>query len=330
MRRYLFFPLVVMLILSNAVIASAWNPNGQFRQADPPSEVTAGPADPLPPAARAALIDFQQARLAGAVQPQQIPFPVFNIFLPFIAGPATPGGAPEPPPAGDPADISVTLRADPSIRVARDTSLAYEIRVRNYGSGAADQVEVTLPYDDTYLDLSTFSNEDDADFVSEADPGSVTVTFGRLAPDERRDATVFFAVNAAAPSDTVVDIRAEYTWEDAAGGGNGRSNRAPVLIGNFNNDARYLFLEVTPEIGPQGTIFSAFTDRFIPNEAVSGWFNTPGGVVPLDRDLTADEFGRVDVSFSSEDFAPASYEVVLYGTRSKLTAVSEFFVDPAP
>ncbi|NJN18996.1 MAG: hypothetical protein HC822_23440 [Oscillochloris sp.] len=154
----------------------------------------------------------------------------------------------------------------------------------------------------------------------------MTVTFAALEPDEVRSATLLFDVAETLPNDTVIDVRGTYTWEDARNGGSERSNWAPVLVGDFNNDSRYVFLEITPNSGPAGSFFEAYTDRLLPYEPVAAWFNTPDGIEPLERDLNSDAFGRVLFTFSSAGFAPGTYELVLYGQRSKLTAVQEFTV----
>lgn len=281
----------------------------------------------LPPEAQAALDAFLQ----NQAQPQQrIPFPVYQVALPLLTSTRDVGGAPGPEPTPQPAPAAnpfVTLRPNPSIRVARSGQLAYLVRVRNAGQGSASQTEVTLPISPAQLTLRDFSSEIAGDFVSQREPDEVTVTFAALDPGAQRAATLLFDVSDALPDDTVISTRATFTWEDARDGGARRTNWAPVLVGDFNNSSRYLFLELLPASGPPGTFFNAYTDRFIPNEPVTAWLNTPEGVQPLERDLFADSFGRVQFSIDSAGLAPGGYELVLYGQRSRLTAVQGFVLE---
>lgn len=289
-----------------------------------PAGTPAAPLAELPPEAQAALDAF----LRDQAQPQQrIPFPVYQLALPLVATTRDEGGTPSPTPTPQPtpaADVIVTLRPNPSIRMARSSQLAYLVRVRNAGQGGASQTEVRLPINPSQLMLRNFSSEIAGDFVSEREPDEVMITFAALDPGAQRTATLLFDVSDALPDDAVISTRATFTWEDAHGGGAWRTNWAPVLVGDFNNSSRYLFLELLPDRGPVGTFFNAYTDRFIPGEPVTGWFNTPDGVQPLERDLFADSFGRLLLSFDSNGLSAGSYELVLYGQRSRLTAVQGF------
>ncbi|NNJ13749.1 hypothetical protein EKD04_025830 [Chloroflexales bacterium ZM16-3] len=304
--------------------------------AQPPAPDDAGGTTPsvvptppdLPPEAQAALADFIRDAAQGNALVQGMPAPISDqviprsqVFLPLVAH-STLSPSPTPVP---PADISVTIRPDPSIRVARSSQLSYEIRVRNYGEGSAGSVVVDLPITSSQIDLINFAATP-GDFVSADEPERVEVTFGGFAPDERRDATLLFSVSDALLDDAVIDVRASFRW-DGPQGGAGQSNRAPVLVGGFNNDARYVFLAITPTNGPPGTRFEAFTDRFIPDEPLTAWLNTPDGIEPIERTLHADAFGRIRIDLDSVGRAPTTYELVIYGQRSKLVAVSEFTVD---
>src|SRR5262245_816723 len=84
---------------------------------------------------------------------------------PTVTPSPSPTTRPEPEP--DPADVAVTLWPAPSIRVARDGTLAYEIWVRNYGDGAAEHIQVRLPYDKQRLTVTSSKFNDPADWVSE-------------------------------------------------------------------------------------------------------------------------------------------------------------------
>jgi hypothetical protein len=259
------------------------------------------------------------------------------IYLPHVAGPQptvapgpdptpTPSPTPRPEPPPPPADVAVTLWPAPSIRVARDGTLAYEIRVRNYGDGDAELIHVTLPYNKRQLTVTGSKLNDPNDWVSELKDDHVTVTFGRLRSDKSRTATIFFHVNRSLADNTVLSMRASYTWSDERHDSGGSSNWAPVLVGGGNDSAPWVWVRVDPFSGGAGTTHHFFSDRFIPGEGVVTWLNTPDGVKPLDLRGIADPMGRIWLDFKSTGLRPASYQIVLYGARSNLTGVASFNV----
>jgi hypothetical protein len=224
--------------------------------------------------------------------------------------------------------VAVTLWPAPSIRVARDGALAYEIRIRNYGDGDAEAIRVRLPYNERQLTVTGSKFNDPDDWVSELKDDHVTVTFGRLRSDKSRTATIFFRVNRALPDNTVLSMRAAHTWSDERRDGHGSSNWAPVLVGGGNDSAPWVWVQVDPFAGKAGTTHHFFSDRFIPGEGVVTWLNTPDGVKPLDLRGIADPMGRVWIDLKSSGLRPASYQIVLYGMRSNLTGVASFNVQP--
>jgi len=346
-----FWALPVIALVLGALTASRF----VSAQATPtPTPTPAADFSMLPEPAQTALADFLEDRAAGDPRPAAALPPVTPrpdavapraggsgrmIFLPLLVRSAPPS-APEPPTAtpepGEPAEVWVTLRKEPSIRVDRDGTLEYEIYVRNRGDGPADEVRVTLPYDNEQLTYLDADFEDADDFVAEVDENEIVLVFDDVegvdanVDEDPRRATITWNVNDLLPIDTVISIRGTVAWDDARDGGSRRTNRAPVLVGEASNNSEYVFAEVTPELGQVGTEFTFLSDRFIPDEEVAVWFNTPDGVRALERDLEADDQGVVEFTFSSDGFAPARYEIVVFGLRSKLTAVTEFFVDPNP
>ena len=237
-----------------------------------------------------------------------------------------PSPTPRPAPPPPPADVAVTLWPDPSIRVARDGTLAYEIHIRNYGDGDAEVIHVRLPYNKHQLTVTGSKFDDPDDWVSELKDDHVTVTFGRLRSDRSRTATIYFHVNRVLPDNAVLSMRATYTWSDERHDGNGSSNWAPVLVGGGNDSAPWVWVRVEPFAGNAGTTHHFFSDRFIPGEGVVTWLNTPDGVEPLDLRGIADPMGRIWLDLKSSGLPPASYQIVLYGARSHLTGVASFNV----
>lgn len=295
------------------------------------------PQPALPPeGAILELPDPAPAELAAA------PAAVYRIYMPSVFFrplpaqaptpptptplPPTPTPAPEPEP-GPGADVVVVLWPTPSIWTERGTTLAYEIRLDNRGRGAAEQVRVTLPYHRQHFELThTRLSSDDGDWVSRIGDNSFTVTFGRLDDGERRSGTVYLRTHDWVPHATVLDMRADYEWSDNRDGGDARTNWAPVLVGSGNVDGDWLFLAVNPLEGRPGTVHTFSTNRFLPEEPIVTWLNTPDGVRALDLRDRADAEGRVWVDFSSRDLRPGNYSIVLYGERSRLTAVAAFVV----
>ncbi|HEX6290172.1 MAG TPA: hypothetical protein VFZ66_13340 [Herpetosiphonaceae bacterium] len=231
----------------------------------------------------------------------------------------------EPPPIRR-ADLSLTVWPTPSIRVARGGTLAYELRLTNYGTRQAHSAVVTLPYTTQQMIVtgSKFSRPDD--WVSEVTSSYVAVTFAPFAAGEYRTATIFFRVNDGLPNDTVINMRAAYRWSDDVGGGEWRSNWAPLLVGGGNDSAPWVWMEVQPLSGVVGTTFHFYTDRFIPRENITVWLNTPRGTQPTTLRAIADEYGRACVDLKSTYLRPGTYSLVLNGTRSNLTAIARFYV----
>lgn len=253
---------------------------------------------------------------------------VHRLFLPTLtksAG-ATP---PPPPPSASPADVSLTLWVTPSIRVAGDGTLVYELRVTNYGKGTAKGVQITLPYNRQQVTLTNASFlTGSGDWVSAVGDSTITVSFGPIAPGAKRIGYLYQRVARTLPNDTVISVRAATTWSDSREGGSGASNWTPVLVGSGSTTSAYLWLAVSPASGKAGTNHRFYTDRFIPGEGVTTWLNTPSGVKPLDLRATADGYGRIWLDFASTGLTPGSYSLVAQGARSGLTAVSGFVVQP--
>jgi hypothetical protein len=276
-----------------------------------------------------AIYEQRMAGAATAIGPLLVPNSGTLIYLPAIrvARPSPPAPTPTPTPRPSKrADMTLTIWPSPSIIVARGATLAYELRVRNCGEGPAHGARVTLPY--TWEQLTPIDSRfsDTGDWVSEVADDYVDVNFGPFAAGEARTGTIVFRVSNWLPDRTVISMRATYEWSDNRNGGGWRSNWAPVLIGGGNESAPWVWLAVDPLGGFPGTTHHFFTDRFIPSEQIYTWLNTPDGVKPLSLRGEADLMGRVWIDVESSGLRPGSYQLVLYGGRSRLTAVATFIV----
>jgi len=274
-----------------------------------------------------AAYDQRMASADTAIGPVPVPNSGTLVYLPAIrvARPSSPTPTPTPRPA-KPADLTLTIWPSPSIIVVRGGTLAYELRVKNCGAGAAHSARVTLPYSRQQLLAIDSRFSDPRDWVSAVTDDYLDVTFGPIAAGEERTGTIVFRVSEWLPDRTVISMRATYAWSDARDGGGWRSNWAPLLIGRGNESAPWVWLVVDPLGGVPGTTHHFFTDRFIPSEQIYTWLNTPDGVKPLELRGVADLMGRVWIDFRSSGLRPGSYQLVLYGARSNLTAVATFIV----
>lgn len=311
-QRSLFPPTEAMTDTVNTVVATL-------------SEL---PQPPLPPEAVLQAMDIAAPALRDANLPVN-----YQLYLPLLLQGAAAGDAattqPDATTRASGADVAVTIWPAPSIRVARRGTLAYEIRLANYGNGEAASIRVNLPYNQNQFTLvNARFKSGSGDWVSSTKNNQITITFGRLKKGERRTGTIYLQVKDNLPNDTVISMRAKFDWSDGRSGGKGSSNWAPVLVGSSNDTSanQWVWLSVDPVRGRVGTTHRFFTDRFIPNEGIITWLNTPNGVKPLDLRATADSDGRVWLNFSSSGRTPGTYQLVVYGARSNLTAVGTFIV----
>lgn len=360
-NRALLFVILLGLMLLGLAVSSAQE--GTADEATPDQAITATPTAqavlaPFPTTTGMtetveAVLRAYEARVLGPQSLGELPVDVaaleqpiavdavfYRTYLTFmvkgsVAAPPTPYPAPAtatptatpiptatPRPA-EPADLAVTLWPSPSINVARNGTLQYEIRIKNYGSGRASSADVKLPYNRQLMTVTNSRFSKAGDWVSQLTNEHVIVTFGPVAPGEYRTATIIFKVQGNLVDNTVLNMRASYTW---AGSGTWPSNWAPVLVRSGDASAEWVWLSVTPDNGPVGTTHRFFTDRFIPGEGIITWLNTPTGVQPLTLRSIADTQGRVTVDFKSDGLKAGRYSLVLYGARSNLTAVATFIV----
>lgn len=268
----------------------------------------------------------------ASVWPESIPSAVSPINLPLVQRPISeivrPPVVTPTPDDRHPADVAVALWAEPSIRVARNGTLTYELRVRNYGRGAALRTEVEIPFSRSQIvPIGSQLNSGAGDWVSELNDSSLTVTFGEVGKGEERSGKIIFRVAGGLADNTVIGTRASYHWHDEVRSASGATNWAPVLIGGGNDTAAYVWLIVEPANGDASTTRGFYSDRFLPKEGVTTWLNVPGGTTrALSVRGTANSVGQVWLSYKPADLTPGTYQLVVYGNRSKLIGVVSFTV----
>jgi hypothetical protein len=338
MKRYLYLGMTLALLF--ALIAWAGESYAQDGQPPPVPAVQDDDERPLNPfpvprteamteTVKTLLADYSRAAAeqdATFAEPMAVPNSSVIIHIPMLMVEPQMPSPPPPPPRPHGADVVVTIWPNPSVIVARDGLLTYEVRVKNYGKGDAASTQVRLPYTTGQMVVtgSRFSHPND--WVSEVTNDHLTITFGKVKHDEQRTATIYFKVHRWLPDNTVLSVRATYRWDDARDGGNWMSNWAPVLVGNGNQSSPWVWLEVTPLSGVSCTTFHFYTDRYIPSEGVYTWLNTPSGVRATDMCGVADPLGRIWFDVSSRNLTPGAYSFVLYGARSNLVAIAAFYV----
>lgn len=228
-----------------------------------------------------------------------------------------------------PADITVAVQARPGITVTPGSTVAFEFSARNFGRGDASRVQVDFGYNPDLLTVQTSSFQSSDDWVSDLDSDEVELTFGELEADETRFATIYMRVADNLPVNTVIQVRPTFEWEDINEQNDKQdSNQVALTVGTANADSPYLAMQFSPDRGPAGTVYTFYSDRFVPDEPISTWLNTPQGVQSTGLNDDADNRGRVALSFSSSGLAPGEYQLVVSGVHSKLLAVAPFTVTP--
>lgn len=253
-------------------------------------------------------------------------FPVWlRLLVALLAVVVVSGGAAAPAAARPFApDVIVTLRPDPGIYVTPGSVLTYEIRAAKMSRGTAYRIRISLPYDPGQLTLLGSSFTDDRDWVRTRTSGEVEVFLGSTGPTRLRVARLTFRVNEQLPENTVIAVRAAYSWE---GGDNARSNWAPVLVGSDAVHDPHVWVGVTPGSAPRGALMRFYSDRFVPGEAIALWLNTPDGVQPISRRIEADSEGVVRYDLQTGGLRPGAYSLVLSGISSGLVGVGGFVVE---
>jgi uncharacterized repeat protein (TIGR01451 family) len=333
-----------------------------FAQGEPPAEPllpNTEPTEALVPLTAATEEDAVQAALAAyatndAAAEALAALPLTSLlqtwqvtYLPLVAkgrNPVidpgqdpTPTPSPEPEPDG--AELAVTIRARPSILVRPGEAIVYTFTLRNRGDASARETKVTVPFNPEHVrPVSTSLNSRAGDWLSELGAERYTITFGSLAAGAERSGQVTVHVSSGLPirpsNPVVIDTRASYNWRDGAGGGSGRSNWAPVVVGSSTVHGDLVWVLVTPARGPIGTSHAFFSNRFLPGERVSAWVNVnrgAGGVRSLSVTDVANSLGEVTLRIRSTDTNPdlprGTHQIVLAGQRSGLQGVVDFTVE---
>lgn len=228
-----------------------------------------------------------------------------------------------------PADIAVTLLPDPNILVMPGQTVRYTIRIKNDGVAPADFIQVTLPYDPAMLSVAEAVFTRETDWVTARKKDRITLMFREVEPDGVVTADVLMQVADTLPQGTVIDMWAKYQWGDGRDGENDKlTNAAPLVVSGTSMSAPWSWMTVQPPAGPPSTTFGFLSDRFLPNEAVVFWLNTVNGPLSIGKQGKVDNNGRIWLDFTAHHLSPGTYQMVAYGKRSELIAVTTFVVEP--
>ncbi|MBX0328311.1 VWA domain-containing protein [Oscillochloris sp. ZM17-4] len=235
-------------------------------------------------------------------------------------------GQTQPPTNAIPANVTVSLIADPNQAVAPSDVIAYTFTATNRGKGTADETKITLPFDPSVVELvdATFSRN--TAWVSQVNTSSVEIKTGTLSSgNDSVSGTVRFRVLGGTTTGTQLNTQASFTWSDAAGGGSGNSNTVTVTVSDQSATQPYATLTVTPYSASAGDSFEVKGTGFIPNEPVTLWYNTPSNQDVAVKTVNANADGEIELTFSATSgLAPGNYAMVAYGNWSAMTAVGVF------
>ncbi|MEF3274469.1 MAG: hypothetical protein K6356_08730 [Chloroflexus sp.] len=197
--------------------------------------------------------------------------------------------------------------------------------LENYGRGAMRAATIELPFDDTALILLDVIPDRADVWVSDVQPGLVTIRTGSLAPvRDLLTINVRFQVRDKVPSGLAIG-RVAHLWyrDDLTDGAYGRSNLPRLTIGVNTVSVR------TPELVLNGQTLSYAAEGFAPGEPVGVWYNPPNGASPVAvTTVRADGDGRVSGSITVSNWPTGEYTLVLYSHYSQQTFVGAFPIQP--
>lgn len=201
--------------------------------------------------------------------------------------------------------------------------LSLDLVLENYGQGPAFATTIELPFaDDALILLDAKTSRPDV-WVSDVQPGRITIRTGILAAG--RDLvtiTVRFRVHEDAPLGTAIGRVARLSFRDAVSEfGQGQSNLPATVIGDGPERTFWR----TPNLTITGQTLSYTAAGFAPGEPVGIWYNPPAGAPPVTvATVRADGDGRVSGFLALTDLPPGDYSLVLFSHHSQQTFVGGF------
>lgn len=250
--------------------------------------------------------------------------------------------------------LFVVLEATPNIWVQRGDTITYHARIKNIGGLAATNASFYMPYDSTQMAIIG-NQADEGISINSSSNNYVLVTAQNLQPEEERTFSLQAMVAETVPDGSVITAKVSFHQRGKSLSMPSSSNKpvplqqgdaaivpvtevdtsmmitsntVPVLVGDANVSSPFVWMEARSIQGQEGTIYHFFSDRFVPNEEVVTWLNTPSGdVQELDMVSESNGSGQVWFQLSDKDYVPGTYQLVAYGIDSNLRAVATFVVE---
>jgi hypothetical protein len=225
--------------------------------------------------------------------------------------------------AAEAAAVVVVQRVAAPPLLAPGSPLTLTVIATNHGRGQALETTISLPLDPAQVRLSDATFTRGTAWVSALTPEGVQIKTGLLhSQGDTITATLQLAIAPEARAGYAFGGRLSYTWLDRSVGGNGRSNRLDLTVGEAAPPAVATLQPALQAQSGASRIFGA--SIFAPGEPVALWHHTPSGqVVPQGR-LTADGEGAISVELRAEQ--PGPYRLVATGIWSGQVAAADLVV----
>ncbi len=222
-----------------------------------------------------------------------------------------------------PARLALAQRVDDVARPG--TILTLDLTLENYGRGPMRAATIELPFDDAALTLLDATPGRADVWVSDVQPGLITIRTGPLAAT--RDLitiTIRFRVRDDAPIGHAIGRVARLWYRDGVTElGRGQSNLPRAVIG-WGPELNF---ERRPDLAVNAHTIAYTATGFAPGEPVGIWYNPPTGAPPMTvTTVRADGDGRVSGTLTISDWTAGDYTLVLFSHHSQQTFVGAFSV----
>lgn len=236
---------------------------------------------------------------------------------------------PAPEVTRHPAEIYVVQRPKANYATTAGSIIELELVVGNLGRGDAKDVIVSLPFDPAAVVVLDATFTSPSAWVSNLGENVITIRTGSMGSNSSITGTVRLQVRNV-PAGTSLASQLNFTWDDYARGGNGRSNMSILRVAERVDHRDTYVLLAEPTAAGAGNRFVFASDIFAPNEPVGVWYNLPDGQnVRAGGTFRTNADGNLVVYFDTPtDLSAGTYSMVFYGHWTEFTAVAPFTVTP--
>jgi len=246
--------------------------------------------------------------------------------------------------------VNLHITVQPSA-AAPGASFTDAIVVANVGQNSANDVQVTVPFDSSTVQLLGVQFNQPGSWVTSVGPSEFQAHLGGIGGNGQDVQMIASFANLPGHAPTnALPASIAYRYSDNGKTHNGTINTELMPVETLTV-AQPASVSMTVTSGSTLPINSAI---FAPGESVAFWYNAPDGqVLPLyirsgkitterthqvqladgsthDRNngayLSADAQGAIAAPFSASDLTPGGYALVAHGTSSSATAVIPFQV----